>query len=67
MNENKKSFYPSDMSEFIHLPEYGCCDLKGLTNALHATLILFQAFKPFLPINFGRLKYLVLGAHLLPL
>jgi hypothetical protein len=30
MNENKKSFYPSDMFEFIHHPEYGCHDLKGL-------------------------------------
>jgi hypothetical protein len=30
MNENNKSFYPSDMFEFIHHPEYGCRDLKGL-------------------------------------
>jgi hypothetical protein len=30
MNENNESFYPSDMFEFIHNPEYGCRDLKGL-------------------------------------
>jgi hypothetical protein len=30
MNENNKSFYSSDMFEFIHHPKYGCCDLKGL-------------------------------------
>jgi hypothetical protein len=30
MNENNKSFYPLDMFEFIHYPEYGCRDLKGL-------------------------------------
>jgi hypothetical protein len=30
MNENNKSFYPSDMIEFIHHQEYGCCDLQGL-------------------------------------
>jgi hypothetical protein len=30
MNENNKSFYPSNMFEFIHHPEYGCHDLKGL-------------------------------------
>jgi hypothetical protein len=30
MNENNRSFYPSDMFEFIHHPKYGCCDLKGL-------------------------------------
>jgi hypothetical protein len=30
MNENNKSFYPSKMFEFIHHPEYGCRDLKGL-------------------------------------
>jgi hypothetical protein len=29
-NENNKSFYPLDMFEFIHHPEYGCHDLKGL-------------------------------------
>jgi hypothetical protein len=29
MNENNKFFYPSDMFEFIHHPEYGC--LKGLS------------------------------------
>jgi hypothetical protein len=29
MNENNKS-YPLDMFEFIHHPEYGCGDLKGL-------------------------------------
>jgi hypothetical protein len=36
MNENNKFFYPSDMLEFIHHPEYGCHDLKGLS-ALKAT------------------------------
>jgi hypothetical protein len=30
MNENNKFFYPLDMFEFIHHPEYGCHDLKGL-------------------------------------
>ena len=30
MDENNKTFYPSYMFEFIHHPEYGCCDLKGL-------------------------------------
>jgi hypothetical protein len=30
MNENNKSFYPSDMFEFIHHPEYECRELKGL-------------------------------------
>jgi hypothetical protein len=30
MNENNKSFYPSNMFEFIHHPEYGCRNLKGL-------------------------------------
>jgi hypothetical protein len=30
MNENNKSFYPSNMFEFIYHPEYGCRDLKGL-------------------------------------
>jgi hypothetical protein len=30
MNENNKSFYPSDMFEFIHHLEYGCRDLKWL-------------------------------------
>jgi hypothetical protein len=30
MNENNKSFYPSNMFEFIHHPEYGCRDFKGL-------------------------------------
>jgi hypothetical protein len=30
MNENNKSFYPSDMFEFIHHLEYGCHNLKGL-------------------------------------
>jgi hypothetical protein len=30
MNENNKSFYPLDMFEFIHHPEYGCRDIKGL-------------------------------------
>jgi hypothetical protein len=30
MNEKNKSFYPLDMLEFIHHPEYGCRDLKGL-------------------------------------
>jgi hypothetical protein len=30
MNENNKSFYPSNMFEFIHHPEYGCHDLEGL-------------------------------------
>jgi hypothetical protein len=32
MNENNKSFYPSNMFEFIHHPEYGCHDLKGLSH-----------------------------------
>jgi hypothetical protein len=31
MNERNKSFYPSNMFEFIHHPKYGCRDLKGLT------------------------------------
>jgi hypothetical protein len=31
MNENNKS-YPSDMFEIIHHLEYGCHDLKGLSN-----------------------------------
>jgi hypothetical protein len=31
MNENNKSFYPSNMFEFIHHSEYGCHDLKGLS------------------------------------
>jgi hypothetical protein len=30
MNGNNKSFYPSDMFEFIHHPEYGCRHLKEL-------------------------------------
>jgi hypothetical protein len=30
MNDHNKSFYPLDMFEFIHHPEYGCHDLKGL-------------------------------------
>jgi hypothetical protein len=30
MNENNKSFYPSDVFEFIHHSKYGCHDLKGL-------------------------------------
>jgi hypothetical protein len=30
MNENNKSSYPSYMFEFIHHPEYGCHNLKGL-------------------------------------
>jgi hypothetical protein len=30
MNENNNAFYPSYMFEFIHHPEYGCHDLKGL-------------------------------------
>jgi hypothetical protein len=30
MNENNKSFYPLDMFEFIHHPNYGCRNLKGL-------------------------------------
>jgi hypothetical protein len=34
MNENNKSFYPSDMFEFIHHPKYGCRDLKGLKNEI---------------------------------
>jgi hypothetical protein len=32
MNENNKSFYPSDMFEFIYHPKYGCCNLKELIN-----------------------------------
>jgi hypothetical protein len=31
MNENNKSFYPLNIFEFIHHPEYGCLDLKGLS------------------------------------
>jgi hypothetical protein len=38
MNENK-SFYPLDMFEFIHHPEYGCHELKGLTNNIKLTKI----------------------------
>jgi hypothetical protein len=34
MNESNKSFYPSDMFEFIHHPKYGCHDLKGLMNTV---------------------------------
>jgi hypothetical protein len=30
MNENNKSFYPSDMFEFIHHPKNGRRDLKGV-------------------------------------
>jgi hypothetical protein len=30
MNETSESFYPLDMFEFIHHPQYGCHDLKGL-------------------------------------
>jgi hypothetical protein len=38
MIENNKSFYPSDLFEFIHHPEYGCGNLKGLITPsdLHA-------------------------------
>jgi hypothetical protein len=36
--KNNKSFYPSDMFEFIHHPEYGCHDLKGLIFASGALL-----------------------------
>jgi hypothetical protein len=38
MNENNKSFYPSDMFEFIHHPQYGCRDLKGLMPKIHLNL-----------------------------
>jgi hypothetical protein len=41
MNENNKSFYPSDMFEFIHHLEYGCCDLKGL-NMLRGNIIIVE-------------------------
>jgi hypothetical protein len=34
MNNNNKFFYPSDRFEFIHHPEYGCRDLKGLRTLL---------------------------------
>jgi hypothetical protein len=45
MNENNQSFYPSDIFEFIHHPEYGCRNLKGLKRIFcncvaSATLIL---------------------------
>jgi hypothetical protein len=56
MNENNKSFYPSDMSEFIHHPKYGCHDLKGLaigtqltvpTNFLATYIFLLMIFLKF--------------------
>jgi hypothetical protein len=39
MNENNKSFYRSDMFEFIHHPKYGCHDLKGLKNLFGFTFL----------------------------
>jgi hypothetical protein len=53
MNENNKSFYPSNMFEFIHHPEYGCRDLKGL--------ILF--FNKNLPWAHTESELDVLGVH----
>jgi hypothetical protein len=38
MKDYNKSFYPSDMFEFIHHPKYGCCDLKGLSSLKNAKL-----------------------------
>jgi hypothetical protein len=39
MNENNKFFYPSNMFEIIHHPEYGCRDLKGLIIVSNKTSI----------------------------
>jgi hypothetical protein len=39
MNENNKSFYPSDMFEFIHHPEYGCRSLKGLKHRQNSFML----------------------------
>jgi hypothetical protein len=38
MNENNKSFYPSEIFEFIHHPEYGCHDLKGLKQCIRLSV-----------------------------
>jgi hypothetical protein len=43
MNDHNKSFYPLDMFEFIHHPEYGCHDLKGL-NLLTVVCQNFEKF-----------------------
>jgi hypothetical protein len=45
MNKYNKSFYPSDMFEFIHHPEYGCCNLKGLI-IQRDVLLLENLFAP---------------------
>jgi hypothetical protein len=37
MNENNKSFYPSDMFEFIHHPKYGYRNLKGLRRCVNSS------------------------------
>jgi hypothetical protein len=39
MNEYNKSFYPSNMFEFIYHPEYGWRDLKGLINVPHVCFL----------------------------
>jgi hypothetical protein len=55
MNENNKSFYPSNMFEFIHHPEYGCRSLKGLKTIIvtNANTILLMN----LSINANSFKY----------
>jgi hypothetical protein len=53
MNENNKSFYPSNMFEFIHHPEYGCRDLKGL----------IPVFNKNSPWAHTESKFDVLGVH----
>jgi hypothetical protein len=57
MYENDKSFYPSNMFEIIHHPEYGCCDLKGLRNFFNISFNI-ENLKKSLKINPH-------GAHLL--
>jgi hypothetical protein len=61
MNENNKSFYPSNMFEFIHHLEYGCRDLKELKRILdlHSALNVYIKFSSFFFFkkNSNRVKF----------
>jgi hypothetical protein len=44
MDENNKPFYPSDMFEFIHHPEYGYRDLKRVIMVSIVASIVISKF-----------------------
>jgi hypothetical protein len=51
MNENNNPFYPWSMFEFIHHPNYGCCNHWGL-NSTHC----FNSQKRYPIVKFKKKK-----------